>query len=143
MAASAPTRIIRSGPTAAKIAGFLSAREEIVFAYVFGSFVGEKNFSDIDIGIFVRAAFPLSSLSYEFDAEKRIESLVSIPADVRILNGAPPSFVYRVIKDSILVVDHDPTLRADFEGRILKEYFDFAPFRKRYLEEAGRAPLRS
>jgi len=26
-------------------------------------------------------------------------------------------------------------------GRILKEYFDFAPFRRRYLEEVTNAPI--
>ncbi|MBE3111682.1 MAG: hypothetical protein IMZ54_02825 [Acidobacteria bacterium] len=125
------------------ISDLLSERVEIVFAYVFGSFVGDANFSDIDIGVFVQGIPQPASLNLELQLERQVESLVHVPADVRILNGAPPSFIFQIIKRSRRVVDKDPNLRAEFEGRILKEYFDFAPFRRRYLEEVGHAPLRS
>lgn len=125
------------------ISDLLSERVEIVFAYIFGSFVSDANFSDIDIGVFVQGIAQPASLNSELQLERQIESLVHIPADVRILNSAPPSFIFQIIKRSRRVVDKDPNLRAEFEGRILKEYFDFAPFRRRYLEEVGHAPLRS
>ncbi len=125
------------------ISNLLSERAEIVFAYLFGSFVSDANFSDIDIGVFVQGIPQPASLDFELQLEKQVGSLVHVPADVRILNGAPPSFIFQIIKRSCRVVDKDPSLRAEFEGRILKEYFDFAPFRRRYLEEVGHAPVRS
>src|SRR6266545_446120 len=42
----------------------LLRRPEIVFAYLHGSFVKEKDFRDIDLGIYLQ---PASDLSYELD----------------------------------------------------------------------------
>jgi hypothetical protein len=64
-----------------------------------------------------------------------------LPVDVRVLNGAPLSFQYHVIKDGQVIVDHNPDIRADYEGRVLKQYFDFSRFRMRYLKEVMHAPL--
>jgi len=40
-----------------------------------------------------------------------------------------------------VILDSDPNIRADFEERILKKYFDFSRFRAQYLREACHAPL--
>ena len=64
-----------------------------------------------------------------------------MPVDVRILNKAPISFVYHVIKDGIIVVDKNSDLRADFEGLTCKKYFDFRHLRIEYLKEVANAPV--
>jgi hypothetical protein len=38
-------------------------------------------------------------------------------------------------------LDKDPNLRADFEGQILKQYFDVAYFQRQYLQEVANAPV--
>lgn len=63
------------------------------------------------------------------------------PMDIRIINRAPLSFCQSVIRNGRIVVDRDPNMRADFEGLILKQYFDFAPFHRRYLCEVKNAPV--
>jgi len=57
------------------------------------------------------------------------------------LNGAPLSFRYQVIRQGQVILDRDSDLRAAFEGMVFKKYFDFAPFRKRYLKEIGHATV--
>ena len=114
--------------------------EEIIAAYLFGSFVTEDSFSDIDLGV-VTHMEPDSPLNYEFNLESKLESIIKYPMDIRILNQAPLSFCQNVIRNGRIVVDRDPNRRADFEGLILKEYFDFAPFRRRYLSEVKNAPV--
>jgi hypothetical protein len=61
--------------------------------------------------------------------------------DVRVIDRAPLSFIQGVLRHGRLIIDRDPDFRADFTGRILKQYFDFSTFRERYLAEIENAPL--
>jgi hypothetical protein len=117
-----------------------SEYDEITVVYLFGSFITGEFFSDIDIGI-VTKVNPVKTLKFELDLEIRLEKIVGCPVDVRVLNYAPLSFCQNVIRQGIVIIDHNPDNRADFEGRILKKYFDFAPFRQRYLQEVSNAPI--
>ena len=114
--------------------------KEITAAYLFGSFVTAESFSDIDLGVLT--AFDLEqTLDYELGLERELERMVRFSVDVRILNRAPLSFCYSIIRHRKIILDRDPNLRADFEGLIFKKYFDFAPFRKQYLAEVLNAPV--
>ena len=114
--------------------------DEITAAFPFGSFVTEDPFSDIDLGVITNVE-PESPLNYELNLESKLERVIKYPMDIRIINRAPLSFCQSVIRNGRIVVDRDPNMRADFEGLILKQYFDFAPFRRRYLHEVINAPV--
>jgi uncharacterized protein len=124
-----------------KLSGLLGDRGDILFAYIFGSFVLSDSFRDIDIGLFVKDEKVPASLTLELNLENEIESAVNFPVDVRIINAAPLSFIYSVLKHKIVVVDNDPSLRADFEGTIYKKYFDFQYLRREYVREIIHAPV--
>jgi len=124
-----------------KIRAFLGGQgDQIVAAYLFGSFNTTEPFSDIDVAVLVGGGLD-SPLDFEIDLETTLEKLVGHTIDVRVLNKAPLSFCQEVIRSGKVILDKDPNLRADFQGRILKQYFDFAPFRKRYLDEVANAPV--
>jgi len=113
---------------------------EIVAVYLFGSFNAAEPFSDIDLAVLVDS--PLDDpLFFEINLEIELEKIVKYPVDVRILNKAPLSFCGEVIRSGTVIVDQNPNLRADFQGKILKQYFDFTPFRRRYLSEVVNAPI--
>lgn len=116
----------------------LETHEEIVAVYCFGSFLGDA-FTDIDLGLLLDS-LPEKSVVYETDLENELEKLVPYPFDIRVINQAPLSFCQSVVRGKV-IVDRDPNRRADFEARVIKEYFDFAPFRQRYLAEVLNAPL--
>ena len=119
---------------------FFQQYDEIFAVYIFGSFISERHFSDIDIGIIT--AMDLSKpLDFELKLENRLEKLIRYPVDVRILNLAPISFSQNVFRTGRVIIDKNPNMRADFEGRILKQYFDFSPFQQRYLQEVTNAPV--
>jgi predicted nucleotidyltransferase len=118
----------------------IELRDDILTAYVFGSFVTEELFSDIDVGILTRI-MPERPLMLEIDLENELEKITPCPVDVRVLNGAPLSFTQNVVRRGTVILDREPNLRADFEGMVLKKYFDFYPFRARYLSEVTDAPL--
>ena len=122
------------------IVSALTKHDEIVLAYVFGSFVQSDKFSDIDLGILIKEKLD-TPMDMELNLEIALEDIVHYPVDVRILNHAPISFCQNVIRHGRVVLERDANLRADFTGNILKQYFDFAPFRRRYLKEVANAPI--
>jgi len=113
---------------------------EILTVYIFGSFISMQSFSDIDIGI-VTAMDLRQPLAFELELENRLEKTIKYPVDIRVLNQAPLSFSQNVFRTGRIIIDKDPNMRADFEGRILKQYFDFSPFQQRYLQEVTNAPV--
>ena len=124
-----------------KISSYLvHKRKDITFAYLFGSFVSENYFSDIDLGILVGRK-SLSALDLEIELERELEQVVRYHVDARVLNNAPISFCQNVIRSGELLLDRDPNMRSDFEGNVLKQYFDFSRFRRRYLSEVIHAPI--
>ena len=112
---------------------------EVVAAYIFGSFVDRESFGDIDIGILLAGEEVPPPLEYELSMEAALEKEVRLAVDARVLNSAPLSFQHQVIKSGLLVIDKDPNLRAAFEGKVRKQYFDFSRYRKRYLKEVAHA----
>lgn len=122
------------------IASVLNGHGEIIVAYVFGSFNNSVSFSDIDIAV-LTAEKMTDSLNYELNLELELEDIVKYPIDFRVINNAPLSFCQNVIRHGRIILQRNLNLHADFMGRILKEHFDFAPFRRRYLEEVANAPI--
>jgi predicted nucleotidyltransferase len=118
-----------------QIERFLVKLPGLSFAYVHGSFVREDKFRDIDIAIYLKSNSS-AALQAELELETELYNIVQYPVDVRMLNNAPLSFRYNVIKygKHLAVINDDA--RSDFEENVLSQYFDFAPYRQLYLKEA-------
>ena len=111
----------------------LAKDDRVVFAYAYGSFIKEQSFRDIDVGIYVKNPeenpFVISSdiktqLSRIFKKEN-----IDLPADqfdIQIINHAPFTFLKRVFKEGILLVDHDPELRTDLVKYVSSKYRECA-----------------
>jgi predicted nucleotidyltransferase len=118
----------------------LEKEQGLCTAYVHGSFVEKGPFRDIDIALYYHPVPEFNLLDRELDMEVALEEALieagfRIPVDVRIINRAPLSFRYGVIKDGELLLVRDDDRRVDFEVLTLSKYFDFAPFRAAYLKE--------
>ncbi len=108
---------------------------EISFAYLHGSFVKGDAFRDIDVAVYMEK-LPESVLEYELKMETElIKAVGGYIIDVRVLNTAPLSFKYNVIKDGVVLLVKDDEKRADFEEATIAAYLDFLPYRNMYLEE--------
>ena len=114
--------------------------ESIMAAYLYGSFVAGLFFSDIDLRILTQNDIE-KTLDFELELETRLEKIIKYPVDVRVLNRTALSFCQNVIRHRKVILDRKPNLRADFEGKILKQYFDLAYFQRRYLQEVTNAPV--
>ncbi len=117
-----------------EIESLLRAREEVLFAYLHGSFITGKVFRDVDLALYVTAnpATDASLRGYEIDIGVDFTSKMRTPIDVRVLNDAPLSFRYHVLKGRLLFTRDDEFLDL-YRARMWDEYCDFAPFARRYL----------
>jgi predicted nucleotidyltransferase len=118
-----------------RLGDHLKKKPNLLFAYVYGSFVTAERFRDIDVGIYLSQP-PSTPLQAELEIETELANLIKgYLVEVRLLNNAPLSFRYNVIKSGKPIVVVDDDARTDFEEATLSNYFDFSPFRKMYLKE--------
>ena len=118
------------------IADTLDARDDIGFAYLFGSFVdGREAFRDIDLGVWFRQGDRRSHFQEGIELSVQLTKKTTIPLDVRPLNEAPVTFVYTVLKGK-LIDNTDDDLRCRVTERTLREYVDIQPILQRAMKEA-------
>ena len=93
----------------------LQARKEILFAYVFGSFLSPFPFRDVDVAVYVDEQGVGGGAAPEF-AETLCEELSSewaLVFDVVLLNRAPKSFQCRVFEEGKLLFTRDDNILTD------------------------------
>jgi len=110
---------------AGKIDNLLRDRPEIIFAYIFGSFVENDPFNDIDLAIYVDKDQSLvKGIFYEIKLSNTLEEKIKIPVDVIKLNNASDSVIYRATK-GLLIKNNDEEKRVNFITLHWKKYWDF------------------
>lgn len=121
-----------------KLAGIIDSHTAISFAYIYGSFLGDNAFGDIDTAIYLNENHVQSKeqvIRQELDLEMTLQEKFGYPFDVRAINYAPLSFRYNVLKNGRMLCSKDEELRVNFVTRTIDNYIDFLPYRKRYLKE--------
>lgn len=124
------------GKIVKKISSILKKRKEIVFAYLFGSFLDEIPFKDIDIGIYLKKIDRRKALNYEMKLALEIEAKIKISIDIKILNFVPLYFQFHVLQDELLFT-RDEEIWTNFFDLTIRKYLDFKPLRDEYLKELG------
>jgi len=120
-----------------KITAVLAQMPEVLFAFLYGSFLSESFFRDIDLGIFVRGIDRSDHWNYEYHLSRQIEDALrtSFVIEVKVINEAPLSFCFHVVKGELLFT-RDEDFLVDFMVRTARDYLDIEPLRKRYIPEA-------
>jgi predicted nucleotidyltransferase len=111
----------------------LAKDERVIFAYIYGSFVKEQSFRDIDIGIYIKDSEE-NPLVISPDIKTQLSRVVKRESmgftadqfDVQIINHAPFTFLKRVFKEGILLLDRDPELRTDLVEYVSSKYRECA-----------------
>ena len=139
----------------AALKGVLAAQPEVVFAYAYGSFLEDRPFHDIDVGIYLAVDNERMAASLAVDTATALEAAVKRlfrrglrsgpggnrpyfrcpPVDVRVLNWAPVSFCYHVLQGRLLF-SRDEEARARWAVQVIARYLDVKPLRYRALKEA-------
>lgn len=66
---------------------------------------------------------------------RRLSSGLQIPVEVSVLNGAPTSFVFHVLRGELLISNNDELLSTLIE-ETARRYLDISPLRRRATKEA-------
>ena len=120
---------------AEQLATALGREPNIAFAYLYGSFQSNDCFHDVDIGIYATRCKAGQDTMYALDLAQRLAGFVPFPIDVRILNDAPVSFLYHVLKGAPLLIKDEELLTGLME-QVVRQYLDMAPLLRQSTREA-------
>jgi predicted nucleotidyltransferase len=115
-----------------RIGAALTGRTDLVFAFVFGSFLEREAFRDVDVGIWTSAQ---ASAGLDLELAQRLSRELEMPVDVRRINDAPTSFLFHVLRGRPLVVRDEAHL-AEVMEQTARDYHDRAPLLRRAASEA-------
>lgn len=114
---------------ARKCRSILIEHENIIFAYIFGSYVKDKirKDSDVDIAIYLNDNMSTDTyLGIKMDLSESLKREV----DLVILNDATPLLKYEIYKNNILLFTRNKTIESRYKVKTLFEYSDM----KKYLD---------
>jgi predicted nucleotidyltransferase len=120
-----------------RLSAKLAREREIAFAYLFGSVLERNRVHDVDVGVYLCPAAAVPA-EYALDLGQRLSSALGIQVDVRVLNSAPVSFFFHVLRGA-LIVSHDDGLLAQMIERTASRYLDAAPVLRHATREAFAA----
>jgi hypothetical protein len=120
------------------LAAELAGDRSVTFAYLYGSFVESQPFHDIDVGVYLENVQADRVTATALDLAQRLSDRARMPVDVRILNFAPVSFLYHVLRGQ-LVFCRDDAVLAEVMERTVSRYLDIAPLVRRGTQEAFAA----
>ncbi|WP_237780272.1 nucleotidyltransferase domain-containing protein [Methanothermobacter sp. K4] len=110
-----------------KLVEILGKRDEVSIAYLFGSTArGDKGtLGDFDIGVLLKETLKgYDELSFQLELiDELVSALRTDRVDLVIMNRAPLSLNYNIIRDGIVLKDSEEE-RVRFEGRVMSEYLD-------------------
>ncbi len=117
----------------------LEKYNEIIFAYIFGSFIDNEMpfFRDIDIGVYVNENVILQKqfIDYAMNLSLELESLFKkYPVDVVVMNNAPLSLLSKITQGELLFV-RDERLWIDFVTKMWSLYHDHAISNREVLKD--------
>lgn len=115
----------------------LTKEEDILFAYISGSYGRGKEgpLSDIDIAVY------LAENTEEYFARKIAlnnlitEVLKTDEVDIIILNEVNQEIAFNLIRDGTLLFSKDEAKRIAFEVKIMRGYQDFGYYREKLIKE--------
>jgi predicted nucleotidyltransferase len=107
------------------LADALASNPQVAFAYLYGSFAERLPFRDIDVGVYL-AQGATRDPDEELAMADALSRLLALPVDVRIVNGAPPTFLVQVLR-GVRLVCRDEELLADVTEQTMRQYFDIEP----------------
>lgn len=108
------------------IAEFLLGIEDIAFSYIFGSFMEDIAFHDIDLGIYFVGEDHLQMAETAIGLAVTLTRQTAYPVDVRVLNKAPVSFIYNVLRGE-LISEQNEDIRCEVMENTVRTYLDMKP----------------
>jgi hypothetical protein len=117
------------------IKSHLSDKDDVIFAYLHGSFAESSRFRDIDLAIFMRK--PGREIEIESDFSYELTEKTRYPVEVRIINNASVAFQMAVLRKGRLLLNREDDVRTDFIEDVGRRYREYSHFRNIVLGVQG------
>jgi len=118
---------------------FLEGQEAVRVAYLFGSHAGggAGPLSDVDVAVLLDERLGKSErFSVRLRLIGGVSSIVKTDdVDVVVMNDAPLTLNYEIVKSGRVLVERDAGERVELESRILARYLDRVYYERRSLNE--------
>ena len=102
---------------------YLYKRNEVIFAYLYGSYADNSNnkFSDIDIAVYIDDKLkPVSSyLGYRSELITELQSITSKDIDLIILNEVPDKIAYNALNEGSLMFTKSDNISNRFYNNVI------------------------
>ncbi len=111
-----------------EIGKIISGFDNVSAAYVFGSYVRDDDFNDIDVALLISNELnPYASFKFEMRVARELERRIKprFEFDVKILNHSQIEFQYEVLKGGKAVFLRDRTENVEYEFETISNYLDF------------------
>ncbi len=108
------------------------------FAYMYGSVLESDRIHDVDVGICLDETAVAQQKDLVDALSVKLSAAVRVPVDIRVLNEAPLSFLYHVLRGR-LVLCRDETFLTDMLEDVARRYLDLAPFLRNSTKDAFAA----
>ncbi len=115
----------------------LEKEPAIKFGYLYGSVLDSDTVHDVDVGLYLRES-EAASAATAIDLSNRLTAIIGMPVDVRVLNEAPLSFVYHVLRGRLLFCRDEECLTEMLED-VPRRYLDLAPLLRQGTKDAFAA----
>ncbi|MDD5558415.1 nucleotidyltransferase domain-containing protein [Candidatus Methylomirabilis sp.] len=116
-----------------QIAAELLHYPDVLFAYVYGSFLKSEVFHNVDIGVYLSSSHFNNAMAANLSAH--LSGKIKLPVDVRTLNTAPISFRLYVLRGECLFSRND-NLRTSIMEDTMRSYLNIASPRRHTTKEA-------
>ncbi len=108
-----------------KIVEFMSSRDEVLLAIVYGGFLESSVFRDIDVAVYTMYRIPWSeAYRYEYMLSEELTRVTSIYVDVVLLDYAPLWFKKKVLENGRVVFERYKWVKTKLDYIVLSEYCD-------------------
>ncbi len=101
-----------------RLTGILAEDECVLLAILHGSLLETDKPRDIDLAVYLDPRCPPTHL---LDLIGRVEDATGLPADIQLLNEAPPSFTLHALREGVVLVEKQPLLTAQLYLRAVDE----------------------
>jgi len=92
----------------------------------------------VDIGLFLDDAAVLQKVTIANRLSTTLTAAVGLPVDVRVLNEAPISFLYHVLRGQLFLC-RDEAFLTDMIEDVARRYLDLAPLLRSSTKDAFAA----
>jgi len=107
-----------------KLKDYLNKNDNVLLAFIFGSFASKKlrNNSDLDIAVFYK--IPPTGFAILFEINK-LSKIAGTDVHLAILNSASPLLKHQVMKNKINLVVKDEKFFGKFREAVMSQYDEY------------------